>query len=66
MEAKVLDRTVDEMTNGALLRQWMDGLGGNVATGACKLQSVKISKKGKKITIVLKKRKRAPGMAAAG
>ena len=41
----------------------MDGLGGNVATGACKLQSVKISKKGKKITIVLKKRKRAPDAA---
>jgi hypothetical protein len=45
------------MTNSALVREWMDSLGGNVATGACKLKSVKISKKGAKLTIVLKKRK---------
>jgi hypothetical protein len=59
MEAAVLDRSVDEMTNSALLREWMDGLGGNVASGTCVLKSVKLSKKGKKITIVIKKKKRA-------
>jgi hypothetical protein len=59
MEAAVLDRSVDEMTNSALLREWMDSLGGNVASGACVLKSVKLSKKGKKITIVIKKKKRA-------
>ena len=55
----MLDRSVDELTNGALVRQWMDSLGGNVASGACVLKSVKLSKKGKKITIVIKKKKRA-------
>jgi hypothetical protein len=59
----MLDRSVDELTNGALVRQWMDSLGGNVASGACILKSVKISKKGKKITIVLKKKKRAESRA---
>ncbi len=53
----MLDKSITEMTNSALVREWMDSLGGNVATGACKLKSVKISKKGAKLTIVLKKRK---------
>jgi len=55
----VLDRSVDEMTNSASCASGWDGLGGNVASGACVLKSVKLSKKGKKITIVIKKKKRA-------
>ncbi|MFY9629447.1 MAG: hypothetical protein WAK03_15015 [Methylocystis sp.] len=55
----MLEKSINEMTRSALLREWMDSLGGNVATGACKLKSVKISKKGSKLTIVLKKKKQA-------
>lgn len=53
----MLDRSAAELTKGALLREWMEGLGGNLANGACELKSVKVSKRGKKLTIVLKKRK---------
>ena len=54
----MLRKRIDQEMNSALVRYWMDSLGGDVTTGACKLKSVKISKKGKRLTIVLKKKKR--------
>jgi hypothetical protein len=39
------------------LHQWMDAVGGNIFAGEAILKSVKESKDGDKLTIVLKKRK---------
>ncbi len=47
----------DEMTEGDRLRNWMDSVAGNVYPGTSTLKSVKESKDGDKITIVLKKKK---------
>jgi hypothetical protein len=47
----------DEMTEGDRLRNWMDSVSGNVYPGTSTLKSVKESKDGDKITIVLKKKK---------
>ena len=47
----------DEMTDGDRLRNWMDSVAGNVYPGTSTLKSVKESKDGDKITIVLKRQK---------
>jgi hypothetical protein len=47
----------DEMTDAARLRDWMDSVSGNVYPGTSTLKSVKESKDGDKITIVLKRQK---------
>jgi PDZ domain-containing secreted protein len=51
------DGKPDEMTDAARLRDWMDSVGGNVYPGSSTLKSVKESKDGDKITIVLKRQK---------
>lgn len=38
-------------------RAWLEGVGGNLIVGEGKLKSVKVSKKGNRITLVLKRRK---------
>jgi hypothetical protein len=48
----------DEMTEGDRLRNWMDSVAGNVYPGTSTLKSVKESKDGDKITIVLKKKQK--------
>ncbi len=53
----MLDKTSTDDAKGALLRAWIENLGGNLASGACRLKSVKVSKGGKKLTLVLKKKK---------
>jgi hypothetical protein len=51
------DEKPDELTDGDRLRSWMDSVAGNVYQGTSTLKSVKESKDGDKITIVLKKKK---------
>ena len=51
------DGKPDEMTDAARLRDWMDSVSGNVYPGSSTLKSVKESKDGDKITIVLKRQK---------
>ena len=50
------DGKPDEMTDAARLRDWMDSVSGNVYPSST-LKSVKESKDGDKITIVLKRQK---------
>ncbi len=51
------DGKPDEMTDATRLRDWMDSVSGNVYPGSSTLKSVKESKDGDKITIVLKRQK---------
>lgn len=51
------DKPSDESADLDLLRDWMNGVGGGISVGNTKLKSVKISKSGDKITIVLRKQK---------
>jgi hypothetical protein len=51
------DEKPDERTDAARLRDWMDSVSGNVYPGTSTLKSVKESKDGDKITIVLKRQK---------
>ncbi len=46
-----------EMTETELLHRWIDAVGGNISLGESTLKSVKESKDGDKLTIVLKKKK---------
>jgi len=51
------DEKPDEIADAARLRDWMDSVAGNVYPGTSTLKSVKESKDGDKITIVLKRNK---------
>ena len=55
----------DEMTEGDRLRNWMDFVAGNVYPATSTLKSVKESKDGDKITIVLKKKKQKKNVDGA-
>jgi hypothetical protein len=47
----------EEISDGDRLRNWMDSVAGNIYPGVSVLKSVKESKDGDKITVVLKKKK---------
>ncbi len=51
------DEKALETTDASRMRAWLDGVGGNISIGAGKLKTVKVSKKGNKLTLVLKKNK---------
>ncbi len=55
------DTKPDEMTEIELLHRWIDAIGGNFSLGESTLKSVKESKDGEKLTIVLKKKKQRKG-----
>jgi hypothetical protein len=55
VEAKMQDENAVETDDAARMRGWLDGVGGNVVVGEAKLKSVKISKTGNKLTIIVKK-----------
>ncbi|KAF0128421.1 MAG: hypothetical protein FD148_1798 [Methylocystaceae bacterium] len=48
----------EDMSEIELLQRWIDAVGGNVFLGESTLKSVKESKDGDKLTIVLKKKTR--------
>lgn len=47
-------------TDADRMRAWLDAVGGNIFIGEGRLKSVKVSKKGNKLTLVVKKKKK-PG-----
>ncbi|WP_363345829.1 hypothetical protein [Methylocystis echinoides] len=52
-----------ETPDVARMRAWLEGVGGNIFVGDGKLKSVKISKKGNKLTLVVKKNKKKDKLA---
>jgi hypothetical protein len=53
----MVDKKSDETTNIERLHRWMETVGGSLFQGDSELKSVKESKDGDKLTIILKKRK---------
>ena len=51
------DTKPEEMSEIELLQRWIDAVGGNISLGEGTLKSVKVSKDGDKLTVVLKKNK---------
>ncbi len=51
------DEKAPDSGDAARMRAWLEGVGGNLYVGEGKLKSVKISKKGTKLTLVVKKKK---------
>lgn len=47
-----------ETADALRMRAWLEGVGGNIFIGEGKLKSVKISRKGKKLTLVVKRNKK--------
>ena len=48
----------EETSDPARVSKWMEEIGGSVFVGQGKLKSVKISKSGNKLTLVVKKKKK--------
>lgn len=42
--------------NAESMNEWMEGVGGQIHIGAAKIKSVKVSKKGGRLTLVIKKK----------
>jgi hypothetical protein len=51
------DTKPEEMSEIELLKRWIDAVGGNISLGEGTLKSLKVSKDGDKLTVVLKKNK---------
>jgi hypothetical protein len=56
-ETNMQDNAPQKMTDAERLRAWMDDIGGSLFVGDGKVKSVKMSKSGKKLTVVMKKKK---------
>jgi hypothetical protein len=56
-EGKMSDKNADEISDIERLHQWMEAVGGSLFPGDSELKSVKESKDGDKLTIILKKKK---------
>jgi hypothetical protein len=52
-----------ENAAAARMSAWLEGAGGNIFVGDAKVKSVKISKKGNKLTLVVKKSKKKTKIA---
>ncbi len=52
------DEKALETADASRMRAWLEGVGGNIFIGEGKLKAVKISKKGNKLTLVVKKNKK--------
>ncbi len=50
------DEKALETGDAARMRAWLEGVGGNIFLGEGKLKSVKVSKKGNKLRLVVKKK----------
>jgi hypothetical protein len=53
--------TDKEQTEAEILQQWIETVGGSISLGDSLLKSVEASKRGDKLTIVLKKKKQRKG-----
>ncbi|AZG77658.1 hypothetical protein [Methylocystis rosea] len=53
--------TDPEKTEAEILQQWIEAVGGGISLGESQLKSVEVSKRGDKLTIVLKKKKQRKG-----
>ena len=51
------DNAPQKMTDAERMRAWMEDIGGSLLVGEGKVKSVKISKSGNKLTLVMKKKK---------
>jgi hypothetical protein len=49
-------KQLPETPNAELVNEWLESVGGQIRTGAAKLKSVKLSKDGDKITLVIKRK----------
>ena len=58
LEPAMQDIRPDETSDPARVSAWMEEIGGSVFVGQGKLKSVKISKSGNKLTLVVKKKKK--------
>ncbi len=48
--------TDNEKTEAEILQQWIETVGGSISLGESLVKSVEVSKKGDKLTVVLKKK----------
>jgi hypothetical protein len=64
VETYMQDEKALKTTDAASLRAWLEGVGGNLFVGEGKIKSVKISKKGNKLTLVVKKNTKKAKMAS--
>lgn len=53
--------TDSDKTEAEILQQWIGAVGGSISLGESLLKSVEASKRGDKLTIVLKKKKQKKG-----
>jgi hypothetical protein len=53
-----------EGADTARMRAWFEGVGGNIFVGEGKLKLVKVSKKGNKLTLVVKKNRKKDKVAS--
>jgi len=53
--------TESDKTEAEILQQWIEAVGGSISLGESLLKSVEVSKRGDKLTIVLKKKKQKKG-----
>jgi hypothetical protein len=53
--------TESDKTEAEILQQWIEAVGGSISLGESLLKSVEASKRGDKLTIVLKKKKQKKG-----
>jgi hypothetical protein len=49
------DKKTPVATDAELMSEWIEGVGGNIHIGAAKIKSVKVSKKGDRLTLVIKR-----------
>ncbi len=63
VERNMQDEKALETGDAARMHAWLEGVGGNVFIGEGKLKSVKISRKGNKLRLVIKKGKKKDKIA---
>jgi|WetSurMetagenome_2_1015567.scaffolds.fasta_scaffold1297084_1 hypothetical protein len=52
----MIEKKTPAATDAERLTDWMEGLGGQIDLGAGKIKSLKLSKKGDRLTLVIKKK----------
>lgn len=50
------EKKTPSATDAELMNEWMEGVGGHIHIGAAKIKSVEVSKKGDRLTLVIKKK----------
>jgi hypothetical protein len=55
---QVMVKQLPETPDAEMVNEWLESVGGQIRTGAAKLRSVKLSKDGDKMTLVIKRKSR--------